>query len=155
MITEKLIPYLEKSFKEYWNLPAFTDYPGPFTTYREAAKRVIWMHKLFKYYGLQKQDKIALVGKNCTNWAIVWFASATYGLTVVPILYNFSPEDTQHIINHSDARLVFVSGEKYDAMDADQLKDIKAIYALESFTMLPYKETSIAGVIKPMTRWTN
>jgi long-chain acyl-CoA synthetase len=152
MITEKLIPYLEKSFKEYWNLPAFTDYPGPFTTYHEAARRVVWMHKLFKYYGLQKQDKIALVGKNCTNWAVVWFASATYGLTVVPILYNFSPEDTQHIINHSDSRLVFISKEKYDAIDADQLKEIRAIYALESFSMLPYKDAASSEAIKPYDR---
>lgn len=150
MISEKLIPYLEKSFREFWDLPAFSDYPGPAISYKEAAKRVIWLHKLFKHYGLQKQDKIALVGKNCTNWAIVWFASATYGLTVVPILYNFSPEDTQHIINHSDSRLVFLSKEKYDAIDADRIKDIKAIYALESFTILPYKDTATTEAIKPI-----
>jgi long-chain acyl-CoA synthetase len=152
MITEKLIPYLEKSFKEYWNLPAFTDYPGPSTSYKDVAKRVVWMHKLFKYYGLQKQDKVTLVGKNCTNWAVVWFASVTYGLTVVPILYNFSPEDTQHIINHSDSRLVFISKEKYDSIDADQLKGIKAIYALESFSMLPWKDETPTEVIKPYDR---
>lgn len=149
MITEKLIPYFDKSFKEYWNLPAFTDYPGPFTTYKEAAKKVIWMHKLFQAYGLKKQDKIALVGKNSTNWAVVWFASVSYGLTIVPVLYNFSPEDTQHIINHSDSRLVFISADKYDAIDAEQLKEIKAIYALESLTALPYKNDVKPQTIKP------
>jgi len=150
MIKEKLIPYLEKSFKEYWNLPAFTDYPGPFTTYKEAAKRVVWLHKLFQAYGLQKQDKVALIGKNCTNWAVVWFASASYGLTVVPVLYNFSPEDTQHIINHSDSKLVFISAEKYESIDADRLKEVKAIYALETFTALPFKSSMKTETIKPL-----
>jgi len=150
MITEKLIPYLEKSFKEYWNLPAFTDYPGPFTAYKDAAKRLVWMHKLFQAYGLKKGDKIALVGKNCTNWAIVWFSAVSYGLTVVPVLYNFSPEDTQHIINHSDSKLVFISKEKYDAIDADQLNQLTAILSLESYLALPYKNTAINEGIKPL-----
>jgi long-chain acyl-CoA synthetase len=149
MITEKLIPYLEKSFKEYWNLPAFSDYPGPSVSYKEVAQRVVWMHKLFQVYGLNKGDKVALAGKNCTNWAVVWIASASYGLTVVPILYNFSPEDTQHIINHSDSRLVFISKDKYDAIDADLLKDIKGIFALESFTALPYKDNNPTQALKP------
>ncbi len=150
MIKEKLIPYLEKSFKEFWNMPAFTDYPGPSTSYQEAARRVVWMHKLFHLYGLNKGDKIALVGKNCTNWAIVWLSGATYGLTVVPILYNFSPEDTQHIINHSDSRLVFISKEKYDAIDADLLKNIKGIIGLESFTSLPGGNATPSEVLKPL-----
>lgn len=149
MITEKLIPYLEKSFKDYWNLPAFTDYPGPFTSYKDAAKRLVWMHKLFQEYGLKKGDKVALVGKNCTNWAIVWFSAVSYGLTVVPVLYNFSPEDTQHIINHSDSKLVFISKEKYDAIDADQLNELKAILSLESYVELPYKNKLTNETVKP------
>lgn len=150
MIKEKLIPYLEKSFKEYWNLPAFTDYPGPFTTYKAAAQKVIWLHRLFQAYGLNKGDKICLVGKNSTNWAITWLAGATYGLTMVPVLYNFSPEDTQHIINHSDSRLVFISQEKYDAIDADKMKEVKAFIALEAFLPLPHKDNSSAEIIKPL-----
>lgn len=152
MITEKLTPYFEKSIKEYWNLPAFTDYPGPATLYKDVARRIIWLHKLFQVYDVKKGDKIALAGKNCTNWAEVWIASASYGLTVVPILYNFSPEDTQHIINHSDSKLVFISKEKYDSIDADQLKDIKAVFSLDSFTALPYKDMSLAGKIKPLNQ---
>ncbi len=150
MITEKLIPYIEKSIREYWNLPAFTDYPGPATTYKDVARRILWLHKLFQVYEIKKGDKVALAGKNCTKWAEVWFASVTYGLTVVPILYNFGPEDTQHIINHSDSKLVFISKEKYDAIDADRLKEVKAIFALESFIALPYKEMSLTNVLKPL-----
>ena len=152
MITEKLTPYFEKSIKEYWDMPVFIDYPGPATTYNDVARRILWLHRLFQVYEIQKGDKIALCGKNCTNWAILWIASVTYGLTVVPILYNFSPEDTQHIINHSDAKLVFISKEKYDAIDADRLKEVKAIFSLESYTNLPYKEMSLASLIKPLNQ---
>ncbi len=150
MIQEKLIPYLEKSFKDYWNLPAFTDYPGSAVTYKEVARRALWLHKMFQLYGLNKGDKVALVGKNCTNWAVVWIGAASYGLTLVPILYNFSPEDTQHIINHSDSRLVFISKEKYDAIDADLLKDIAGILDLENFSVLPYKDKVAGQALKPL-----
>lgn len=150
MINEKLIPYLEKSFKEFWNMPAFTDYPGPSVSYKEAAQRVLWMHKLIQLYGLNKGDKVSLVGKNCTNWAITWLSAASYGLTVVPILYNFSPEDTQHIINHSDSKLLFISKEKYDAIDTDTLKDIKGIFALETFAPLPYDKAITVQPLKPL-----
>lgn len=152
MITEKLIPYLEKSFKEYWNLPAFTDYPGPSTSYKEVAQKVIWLHRLFQAYNLAKGDKVALIGKNCTNWAITWLAGATYGLTMVPVLYNFSPEDTQHIINHSDSKLVFIAQEKYDSIDADRLKEVKGIFALEAFIPLPNKDKTPPPAIKPFDK---
>ena len=103
MIEEKLIPYLVNSTKEHWELPAFTDYPGSSISYKDVAKRILWFHRVFRETGIKKGATIALAGKNCSNWALVWLGTVTYGATIVPILANFSPEDTQHIINHSDA----------------------------------------------------
>lgn len=150
MIKEKLISYLEQSFKEFWQLPAFTDYPGTTMSYKEAAQRVIWMHRLFQLYGLNKGDKVALIGKNCTNWAITWIAGVGYGLTMVPVLYSFSPEDTQHIINHSDSKLVFISKEKYDTIEAERYKEVKGIFELESFKLLKTIDGSSDLTIKPL-----
>ncbi|MCB5264031.1 MAG: AMP-binding protein, partial [Candidatus Cloacimonadaceae bacterium] len=109
MIEEKLIVKLANSIREYWDLPALTDYPGPAMSYSEAAGRILWLHRIFKETGIKKGAKIALAGKNCSNWGLVWLSTVTYGATIVPILANFSPEDTQHIINHSDAELLFIS----------------------------------------------
>jgi long-chain acyl-CoA synthetase len=156
VIIEKLVPYLESSLKEYWNLPAFTDYPGPAMTYQEAAKRILWLHKLYQVCGLKKSDKVALSGKNCANWALIWFSSVMYGAAVVPIMYNFSPEDTQHIINHSDSKLLFISKDKYDSIDTDQLGGITQVFALENFAGLVDRanpgQTQGTALIKPIEK---
>jgi len=136
MITEKLIPYLTESIKEYWDLPAFTDYPGTALSYGDVGRRILWLHRLYKACGVVKGSKIAIAGKNCSSWATVWLSSITFGATVVPILAAFSPEDTQHIVNHSDAELLFISKDKYESIDADQMRKVKYIFSLESFTLL-------------------
>ncbi len=136
MINEKLIPYLTDSIKEYWELPAFTDYPGKAQSYGDVGRTILWLHRLFKACGVAKGSKIAIAGKNCSSWATVWLSSITYGTTVVPILAAFSPEDTQHIVNHSDAEVLFISKDKYDTIDADQMRKVKYIFSLESFNLL-------------------
>ncbi|MDD2230317.1 MAG: AMP-binding protein [Candidatus Cloacimonetes bacterium] len=136
MIDEKLIPYLNDSIKEFWDLPAFTDYPGTALHYSDVGKRIAWLHRLFKACGVAKGTKIAIAGKNCSSWAIVWLSSITYGATVVPILAAFSPEETQHIVNHSDAEILFISRDKYDSIDSEHMRKLKYIFALEDFKLL-------------------
>lgn len=136
MIDEKLIPYLVNSMQTYWDLPAFTDYPGPALKYSDVARRISWLHQLYRSCGLAKGTKIALAGKNSSNWAVVWMSVVTYGGTIVPILYNFSPEDTQHIVNHSDADILFISREKYDSIDPEQLRKVNYVVSLDDYTVL-------------------
>ena len=136
MINEKLIPYLINSVKTYWELPAFTDYPGPALSYGDVGRRILWLHQIFKACGLKKGSKIALAGKNGSNWGIVWFSAVTYGATIVPILVNFSPEDTAHIVNHSGAELLFISKDKYDSIDEEQLRKVRVIFSLDKLTPL-------------------
>ncbi len=131
MIKEKLIPYLIDSIVEFWDLPAFTNYPGDAINYSDVGRRVMWMHDLFAKIDLKKGDKVALAGKNCSNWAVVWLSAVTYGCTIVPILANFSEEDTQHIINHSDSVLLFMSKDKLESIDTEQLRKVKHIFSLD------------------------
>jgi len=136
MIEEKLIPYLVKSVQEFWDYPAFTDYPGPALSYADVGKRIMWMHRLYKACGIAKGSKVALAGKNCSAWALTWVSTVSYGATIVPILANFSPEDTQHIINHCDAEILFISKDKYDSIDCDELRQIKYVFSLDDFRLL-------------------
>jgi long-chain acyl-CoA synthetase len=152
MINEKLIPYLSDSIKEYWDLPAFTDYPGTALHYGEVGQRIMWLHRLFKACGVAKGSKIALAGKNCSSWATVWLSSITYGATIVPILAAFSPEDTQHIVNHSDAEVLFISRDKYDTIDAEQMRKVKFIFALEDFRLLHKLPDAKGELIPPLDK---
>lgn len=147
MIKEKLIPCLCNSMREFWSLPAFTDYPGSALSYGDVAKRLLWLHKLYQACGVAKGSKIALAGKNCSSWATVWLSTVSYGAVIVPILAAFSPEDTQHIVNHSDAELLFISKDKYDSIDPENMRNIRFIFALEDFKLLYSKNEAKPEII--------
>lgn len=151
MINEKLIPYIVDSIKAYWDLPAFTDYPGKAISYSEVGRQILWMHRLFKACGLQKGAKVALAGKNCGAWETVWLATVTYGGTIVPILANFSPEDTQHIVNHSDSEILFISKDKFDSVDDEQLRNVKYIFLLEDFRLVFSRSGSPKNMVPPLS----
>jgi long-chain acyl-CoA synthetase len=155
MIKEKLIPYIANAIREYWDYPAFTDYPGSALSYQDVAKRMLWLHRIFKDAGIKKGSTIALAGKNCSNWGLVYLSTITYGATIVPILANFSPEDTQHIINHSDAELVFISRDKYEGVDTDLLKKVRLLMSLDDFTLLEDKREKAKQAILGFTQHTD
>lgn len=150
MISEKLIPIILDSIKTFWDNPAFTDYPGPSISYGEVGKQIAWLHRLFKACSLEKGDKVALAGKNSSNWAIVWLASVSYGAVIVPILANFSADETQHIVNHSEAKLFFVSKDKNDSIDDEALSNCSYVFALENFSVLYNKIDSKKELIRPI-----
>ena len=152
MINEKLIPYLIDAIKEFWSMPAFTDYPGEALSYADVGRRVMWMHRLFEKAGIKKGSKIALVGKNSSNWALTWISTISYGATIVPVLSNFSPEDTQHIINHCDAEMLFISKDKYDSIDTDALRKVHYVFSLDNFSMLKNGPKDVAELVTPLEK---
>ena len=102
MIKENFIKLYEDSFKENWALPALSDYGENKTlSFGELAREVARFHVLFDECRIQPGDKIALIGKDCVNWCVVYMAVVTYGAVIVPILQDFNPNDVQHIVNHS------------------------------------------------------
>ena len=111
MLKENLIELYQKSFRENKELPALSDYfKKESFSYFEMAKEIAKLHLLFEEAGLQRGDKVALIGRNNPRWCIVYIATITYGAVIVPILQDFSPNDVHHIINHSDSVLLFAGG---------------------------------------------
>ena len=115
MIQENFIKIYEKSFQENWDLPALTDYVEQKTlTFADVAKEIARFHILFKECQIRRGDKIALIGRDCANWCVVYMAAVTYGAIIVPILPDFNPNDVHHIINHS-ARRILIDGLQMSA----------------------------------------
>ena len=109
MIETNFIQLYEKSFSENWDLPAFTDLSESTTlTYGDFAKSIAQLHLLFEEMGINKKDKIALIGRNHNTWASIFMATITYGAVIVPILHDFHPESMENIILHSDAKIIFI-----------------------------------------------
>ena len=121
MIEINFIKLYETSFRENWNLPAFTDLSESTTsTYGDFAQQIAKLHLLFEEMGINKKDKIALIGRNHTAWASVFMATITHGAVIVPILHDFHPESMENIILHSDAKIIFIDQVSLKSLNIDK-----------------------------------
>ena len=130
---ENIIKIYEKSFRENAELPALSDYGANNTlTYFEFARQIALMHEVYRNLGIKQGDKIALIGKNTSRWVTVMISAMTYGATIVPILQEFNPLDVQHIVNHSEAVILFSTKAIWDTIDFDALHNIRAVVSVET-----------------------
>lgn len=130
---QDILKIYERSFRENWSLPALTEYGSDeVLSYGEMARRIARIHLLYKQMGVKPGDKVALLGKNSATWVICFMATITYGATIVPILADFNARDAQHIINHSDASVLFVGNALWDACDFEQMPRLKTVISLET-----------------------
>jgi long-chain acyl-CoA synthetase len=135
MIQENLVRYFEQSIRDNWEKQAFSDYKGVQYTYKDIAEKILLTHQLFEQAGIKKGDKIALIGKNSSNWAIAFLATVCYGGVVVPILPDFKPNDVQNIINHSDSVFLFTGEQIIDTLVQDAMPAIQTIVSINDFTI--------------------
>ncbi len=140
MLKENTIKIFEKSFIDNWELPALSDYNEKTTmTYGDFARDIARVHLFYEHSGIKPGDKVALIGKNTPMWVTVYIATITYGAVIVPILQEFNPTDAQHIINHSEAILLFTSKAIWESLDFEQLQRIRAAISLDSRQLLAEK----------------
>ena len=132
---QSFVKIIENSIKRNWERPALTDFKGTTFQYKELARKIAKLHILFEEAGVQKGDKIALAGKNSSNWAVVFLATISYGAVIVPILHEFKPDTIHHIVNHSDAKLLFVGDAVWENLNADNMIHVGAIYSIDSFDL--------------------
>ncbi|MDD6889120.1 MAG: AMP-binding protein [Bacteroidales bacterium] len=157
MVKEDLTAIYAESFKKNWALPALSDYGdnGSTITYGELAKRIARLHIFFESQGVKAGDKIALCGRNKTTWVTAYIATITYGAVIVPVLQDFNAQDAQHIINHSDAVLLFVSNSVFENLDFDEMPALKAALSLDTRRVLAERgdqEQMPSRVLKNLTR---
>lgn len=131
-----LIKVLEKSIIENWNLAALSDYKVSTNTYGDIGERVLKLHALFQNCGVSKGDKIALIGKNSTQWAITYLATITYGATIVPILADFHKDNIHNIVNHSDSILLFIDDNIFQKLEPASFNNLKAVLKLSDNCVL-------------------
>lgn len=137
MIKENFIKLYEDSFKYNWDLPALSDYGDSNTLfYKDLAREIARLHILFEKLEIKKGTKIALIGKNTCQWCIVYMATITYGAIIVPILQDFHPDNVHHIVNHSEAELLFVNDSVWEGLEEGQMTHLKGIFTLSDFSCI-------------------
>ena len=143
MIQENFIQLYENSFRANWDLPALTNYGEKETwTYADVARHIARLHILFEAYDIRQGDKIALIGKDSIHWCVVYMAAVTYGAVIVPILSDFNPNDLQHIVNHSESRLLFVGERHWETLDEEKMPELQAVFSLGDFRPLSQKKSN-------------
>ncbi len=134
---ENLIKIYENSFRKNWDLDAVTDYGTTVTlTYGELAEHIACLHVLFERVGVKEGDRIAVMGKNNSNWVTTYLAAITYGAVIVPILQDFKANDAIHIINHSESKLLFITDLIWENIDVDQVPDLQAVISLNTMDLI-------------------
>lgn len=128
-----LLQIYQNGFADNFTLPALTDYSsGKTMTYGAFAQRIARLHLFFESTGVMPGDKIALLGKNNPTWVVTFMATITYGAVIVPILSDFTPADATHIINHSDAVMLFVSDSSWQNLRMDDFPEIRCVVSIDS-----------------------
>lgn len=135
-----IVKIFEYSLKDHWDLPALADYNGESFTYAKVADEVVRLHILFQRSGIQKGDKIALIGKNSARWSMAFVAILTYGGVVVPLLPDFPVGSIHQILNHSDAKMLFVADAIYQKMDESEMPQLATIVIMENYGLVKAEE---------------
>lgn len=148
MLKENFVEMIHESMQKNWDLPAFSDYEGSPLTYGQVAEKVLWLHYIFEKSHIKKGNKIALIGRNAANWAIVYLAAITYGAVIVPVLPDFHTDDFHHIVNHSDSLLLFVSDAVYENIDEAKMPELEGVFSLTDFKLLYSKKKTLAKVLE-------
>lgn len=143
---KNFIKIYEKSLIENWDLPALTDYPtGETLTYGKFAEKIAQLHLFYESIGVKPGDKVALCGKDSIRWARIFIGTITYGAIIVPILSDFNPVDVAHIINHSEAEVLFINESIWEHIQPDSLLNVRGAMSLENRTLLYEKEGAEIG----------
>ena len=132
---ESFIQYIEESIRNHWNLAALTDFKGETSSYKDVARKIEKLHLLFEYSGVERGDKIALCSRNTSNWGIAFLATLTYGAVAVPILNEFKAEAVHHIVNHSEAKLLFAGDVVWENLEAEAMPNVDGILRIEDYSL--------------------
>lgn len=135
-MAESFIAFIEESIKKNWDLDALTDYKGATLQYKDVARKIEKLHILLKESGVEKGDKIAVCGRNSSHWGVTFLATVTYGAVIVPILHEFKADNIHNIVNHSEAKLLFVGDMAWETLNEEAMPNLEGIILMNDFTLL-------------------
>lgn len=136
----ELIPsfnsYIEKSIIEHWDLDALTDYKGITLQYKDVARKIEKLHIMFENSGVEKGDKIAICGRNSACWAVAFLATLTYGAVAVLVQHEFTPEQVYNVVNHSEAKLLFVGDIVAKTIDVTKMPNLEGVIYIPDYSLV-------------------
>ncbi|MBQ2113177.1 MAG: AMP-binding protein [Bacteroidales bacterium] len=126
----------QEAFKKNWDRPAISNYHGETLHYKDVARRMEKLHIMFEECGLKRGDKVAICSRNQANWAVTFLAIMTYGAVPVPLLHEFKSANIHHLVNHSEAKILFVDEVIWEGLSETEMPDLHAIIQVNTFKIL-------------------
>ena len=148
MLKENFVQTIGASIRDFWDVPCFNDLDRPAITYGDLAHRVFKLHHIFSQCGVEPGDRIAVIGRNSTNWGVTYLAAITYGAIIVPILPDFTSQEIEHIVRHSESSLLFVSEAIFDGLNEEKIPSAKGILSLEDFSLLWHSKDPVRKAVE-------
>ena len=128
--------YLQNTMTNKWLDLAMKDLDGATQyTYGELAEQIARLHTTFRLLGIKEGDKIALCGRNCSNWGVLFLATATYKAVTVSILPDFTAEGVHALVNHSEAKLLYTGPNVLKKIDVKEMPTLSAVILMDDFSM--------------------
>ncbi|MEN9920079.1 MAG: hypothetical protein RL662_2515 [Bacteroidota bacterium] len=137
---------IENGIRSHWDLPAYSDYDGQTLLFKDFARKIAELHIILETIGVLKGDKIAICGRNCTNWAVTFFSAISYGAVPTTILHDFDGESVQNIVNHCDAKVFFVSEHVWEKIDPTKIGSVDSILLMDDFSILKSSSQILSSV---------
>ena len=137
---ESVNKLLEKSFRNNWRRPALSNYKGETLLYSDLARSIAKMHLAFANHGVVPGDKVVIISRNQAHWAVCFLGTLTYGAVPVPLLHEFKPGNVHYLVNHSDAKILFVERAIWDGLNAEDMPGLTAVIQIEDYQVLHMKE---------------
>lgn len=133
---QSIIKYIEQAIRENWEELALTDFNGVSFQYRTIARKIAKLHIAYETAGIKKGDKIVLCGRNSAQWSIAFLASLTYGAVPVPILHDFKPDTIHHLVNHSEARLLYTDNSIWENLNSDTMDNLLGVIHISDYGLM-------------------
>ena len=133
------------AFQKNWDNLVFSDYEGNDFKYSDIAKTIKSLHLFYQFVGLKRGDRIAVLGRNSAHWGAVFLSALSSGIVIVPVLPDFNESNTNHIINHSEAKLIFGAKSLLDKVVFEKAEKLLAVIELENFSLSVAKDESMSG----------
>ena len=136
----------ENSLRNNWDRPALSNYQGVTLHYRDVARRIAKLHIMYEHCGLEKGDKVAICSRNQANWGVSFLSVLTYGAVPVPILHEFKAGNVHHLVNHSEAKILFVDDVVWEGLTETEMPNLQAVVQINNFQLLYYRTDAIKEV---------
>jgi long-chain acyl-CoA synthetase len=145
---QSLIADLVSSFRSNWDIEALSDLNSHTLTYAEVARAITRNHTIFRHACIKPGDKIALCGKNSVNWAITFLSALTYGAVSVPILPEFHPDSIHHLVEHSEAKLLFVDYAIRSTLNLERMKNLEGVVDIDSYALVQSRSRTLTAATR-------